>query len=481
MDKKTLVKGGFWIAFSTFSKRFFALLSNLILARLLLPEDFGIISLAYVFWSFITLFTQNSTGLFIIYKGTSDPRYLNTTYTISIILGSIFAVALSLASPLIAGFLNEPDLSGLLVAYAFNLLLSSVYYVYEGILVRRMQYLELSKVTLLASVARLVLTALAALSGLRYWSFAVGDFSFWVVAYFLARNYSEIRLRLQIVPEVRDEVLSYCLGAVGSSFGFYANLNLDNFVVGKVLGSTSLGFYSLGYQLTTALSKVINPVINQLGTPFFAQLPDEEQQKQSLLTVVEQTAFLVAPLHGLLYLVLDRSFISLIFGEQWISVADVIPGLLICSFFRVVNNPLKSMLSAKGRPDINAKVNLYISPVAVMAFILGARYGGIVGVSIAVAVVLGIVWTVYWWWTACRIFRWSLLDFSWVCFKPLAITAVALLLSFSLVIGVKQLVFIAVYLLCFRLFAPKQFKNYVLIIGQIWKKLTRSNQSSPEP
>lgn len=78
MSQNLLVKGGFWVAYGAITTRILALAGNLLLARLLLPSDFGVIGTAYIFWSFVNLFTQNTTASFIVYKGIDNERYLNT-------------------------------------------------------------------------------------------------------------------------------------------------------------------------------------------------------------------------------------------------------------------------------------------------------------------------------------------------------------------------------------------------------------------
>ncbi len=483
MKQVSWLKGGFWITCSNFSKRFFALLSNLILARLLMPSEFGVIGIAYVFWSFFTLFTQSSTGLFILYKGTKEKRYLETTYTVSVILGAIMALGLSATAPLIANFFKEPSLRWLLLAYAFNILLSSGYFVYAAILTSQMQYRALATDTMIASIARLVFTIGAALLGLRYWSFAVGDTAYWIVAFVLTRHTSGHHLRLRIDREIMSEVLSYCLGAVGTSFGFYANSNLDNFVVGKLLGSTSLGYYNLAYQLSMALSTILIPVINQIGTPVFAQLPDEQEQKDALFKVTKQVAYITTALYALLFLVIDEQVISLVFGSNWLPITTIIPWLLVSAYFRVINGPLKSMLSAKGLPGINARVNLCIAPVAVLGFIIGAQNGGILGVSLAAALVLGVVWTGYWWWTGCRVLGWPIKQFLVPCIQPILISLPALAVAYLisrpafaiwsfLPTILKPIIFILLYLISVRLVDPEQFSIYKDIARKLVKRLT---------
>jgi lipopolysaccharide exporter len=460
MKSSSLFKSGFWISFSTFATRICALISNLILARLLLPDEFGVISIAYVFWSFFTLFTQDTAGKFIVYKGTEDRRYLDTTYAISLLTGIVVAVALIICSPLIAKFFNEPQLTWLLFPYALNLVLSSAYYVYVGIMTSQMQYREMANIAFIASIARLITTAGAAACGLSYWSFAIGDTCNWLVGYLMSMYQSGHRLRFKIFPEVRSEVVSYSLGVAGSNLGYYTNANIDNFVVGKLLGSTSLGIYNLAYQLTMALATILSRVNLQLGMTVFAKLKDDREQEKTLFEVVEQTAFLTIPIYALFFLIIDKQVIRFIFGEPWVPLCTVIPGLLVFAYFRVINSSLDSMLCAKGYSNISARVNLHIAPIAVIGFILGAKNGEIIGVSIAVALILGIFWTFYWWKVGCQALNWKMKKFIVASFIPILIASPAIAASYNLSLLLKPITFLILYIFSLKILRPKQFTQY---------------------
>jgi O-antigen/teichoic acid export membrane protein len=462
-----IFKNGLWISYATFITRIFAFLSSLVLARLLQPSDFGIIGIAYVFWSFFSLFIQDTAGAFIIYKGIEHPKYVNTAYTISLLVGLALALGVTATSPLIASFFKEPVLTWILIAFAFNLILSSASYVYSSVMTRQMKYRGIANITLANSITRLLCTTVAAFLGFNYWSFVIGDTASWIVNCVLTRYYSGYKFRLQIDAEVRSEVQSFYFGTVASSFGLYTNFNIDNFAVGKLLGSASLGYYNLAYQLTNAFSSIANAVFNQLGMPVFAQLSDDKQQQNTLLKVVEQTAIITAAICTLIFLTADSQVVTFVFGEKWLPIVKVIPGLLIFSYFRIINSSLFSMLVAKGRPDINAKVNLQIAPIAVGSFILGANLGGIVGVSLAVAIVLGIGWTLYWWWAACRHLHWSFPKFIIPCFIPILLIIPGLVISVNLPLFIRPFTFISIYLIAIRIFHPQIFLQYKKRLNQL--------------
>jgi O-antigen/teichoic acid export membrane protein len=135
------------------------------------------------------------------------------------------------------------------------------------------------------------------------------------------------------------------------------------------------------------------------------------------------------------------------------------------------------MLSAKGRPGVNAKVNLYVAPLAVLSFLIGAQQGGIVGVSIAVAAVLGILWTVYWWWVGCRELGWSLRQFLIPCFIPAAIALLGICVSLSVPAILKPVLFIGFYLVGVRIVAAKQFSKYQSLLDRLLNRLLALRKS----
>lgn len=471
MKAATIFKNGLWITYATFATRIFAFGSNLVLARLLQPSDFGIIGIAYVFWSFFTLFTQKVASSFIIYKGIENKKYVNTAYTLSLLFGALIGLVVIAIAPLVGHFFNEPVLTWILIAFVFHLNMACLCFVHSGVMTRQMKYRAIANINLVSSIMRLLATIGSAFLGFKYWSFVIGDATYWIFNFALNRHYSGYKFRLQIDSEVKSEVISFYLGSVGSSFGNYVNYNLDSFTVGKILGNASLGFYNLAFQLTTALSNIFGSVINQLGMPIFAQLSDDEQQKNALLKVVEQTAILIVPIYALIFLMMDAQMVTFVFGAKWIPICKVIPGLLFFSYFSVINAPLYSMMIAKGRPDINARVNLQIAPIAVIGFVIGAYQGGIIGVSIASAIILGFGWNIYWWSAACRQLNWSYKQFIIPNFLPLLLIVPGILISYKLPLWARPFPLLITYLVIIRIFLSKYFFLYQSKINKVANRL----------
>jgi lipopolysaccharide exporter len=474
MNASLLLKNGFWTTYGALATKVLALVSNLLLARILMPSEFGIMSVAYIFWAFVNLFTQGTLGSYIVYKGVENKKHLDTTFTISLVIGCAIALVMLALSPLAARFFDIPVLSWIIAVFSFNFILSSVQSVYAGVLRSRMQYKELANATFIASLMRVMSTLGAAIAGLSYWSFVLGDTAYWVILTALTHRSAKHPFKFRIDRSIHKEVISYSLGATGSSLGFYINSNCDNFVIGKILGSTALGYYNFAYQLTLALSTVLNQVMDQVGMTAYAKIKDPQQQKQVLLEVIEHTAFIAALLYALSFLILSPQVITVVFGAKWLPSCAVIPWLLILAYCRVLNGPIFSMLAAVGRPDINAKVNLLIAPLAVAGFWSGARWSGILGVSITAALLLGTIWTAFCFWSGCRVFGWPFLKFLTPCLKAALIAIIAIYLSLGMPLYVQWLSFISIYLVLMRFIAKKQFFKYQSYLGLIFKHPTQT-------
>jgi hypothetical protein len=130
------------------------------------------------------------------------------------------------------------------------------------------------------------------------------------------------------------------------------------------------------------------------------------------------------------------------------------------------------MMIAKGRPDINARVNLQIAPIAVIGFIFGAYQGGIVGVSLVSATILGFGWSIYWWWTACRQLNWQLKQFCVANFLPLLLMIPGIIISLKLPLLMRPFPFLITYLIGVRIFVPKYFFLYQDKLGQLANRMT---------
>jgi O-antigen/teichoic acid export membrane protein len=163
----------------------------------------------------------------------------------------------------------------------------------------------------------------------------------------------------------------------------YFNSNLDYLVIGRLLGAEPLGYYTLAYNLIIVPVIKINPIITRVAFPVFAKVQhDEARLKKGYLTVVQALSFINFPIFfGLL--VTANLLVPVIFGQKWLPSIILVKILCGVGLLRSTGNPVGSLLLAKGHADWGFMWNLMLVATQVPGILMGAHYGGVVGVAVA--------------------------------------------------------------------------------------------------
>lgn len=170
----------------------------------------------------------------------------------------------------------------------------------------------------------------------------------------------------------------------------YFNANLDYLLIGALLGAKSLGYYTLAYNLVLRPSSMINPTITKVAFPVFAKVKNNtDKLKKGYLKVIQLLSSVNFPMMVGLAAVAPLA-VPVIFGEQWMPSIVLIQILTIVGLLQSINNPVGSLLLAKGRADLGFKWNVGLMITQIPGLYIGAKLGGTVGVAIAFAVLLGI-------------------------------------------------------------------------------------------
>lgn len=288
---------------------------------------------------------------------------------------------------------------------------------HAAVLTRQMKFQAVAICHIGAGLARLGgVLACAALDG-GVWAFAAGEIAMALVDALLKRYFSGYRFTYYLIPDksaVR-EVRSYISSLVGINLAVYANTNGDNFLIGKLLGTQSLGHYNLAYQLAMLPAFAISQ-INRINFSVLSQR-DNEGKRVYVCRMLELYALLYAPIYGVAFAIAPW-IIPLVYGSEWAATVSLFQIVLVFAYTRGFMAILGTALNAMNKPNINAAINWVLVPLSLPTFFLGARLGGVTGVAIAVALVMGVGATVWFWLATCRAAGWSVGDLSRPVFLP---------------------------------------------------------------
>ncbi|WOD37410.1 lipopolysaccharide biosynthesis protein [Nodosilinea sp. E11] len=422
---QSVAKSSLWLTISYGFSKALQLISQIFLARILTPEMFGVWGMVMVITTLAELFKDSAIAQVLVQRGLDNKPLADAVYSLGITISVIMFVAQSLLGYPLAQFFNEPIVWPLTAITALIFLVGAGAGSHGAVLSRRMQFRELAIADSGAGLARMGGAVVCASMGFGVWSFAIAEVARAIVDAGLKRWFSRYPFRyyLRPDPEAVRNVRSYISSLVGINLAVYANTNGDNLIVGRLLGAQALGFYSMAYQLAMLPAFALSQ-INRVNLAVISQR-DTIGQQRYVCKMLELCALLSAPIYGVGF-VIAPWLIPRLYGSEWTAVVPLFQVILIFAYSRGFMSILGTTLNALNKPQINAAINWVLVPAAVPAFLIGARWLGIMGVAIAAAGVMGIGASIWFWLATSRVMACPFLLLAKPVILPTGSAAVAL-------------------------------------------------------
>ncbi|MHA6727082.1 lipopolysaccharide biosynthesis protein [Chryseobacterium sp. A301] len=317
MSKSVFVRGVLFTALSRYSGIFMNLLVTAILARLIQPEAFGIITIAIVFSTFFSIISESGISSAIVQKKELKAIDMSNIFSLTIIAGSIFSLILFLFAPLISSFYEEANLTKILRLLCISLFFAIVNMVPNGILLRERRFKFISiRNTIIQFGCGIIAIIYAFLGGGIYAlliSPILGNFILFVVSY----------LPFKLVPSFAsvsktiNKIFSYSIYQFLFTFFNYFSRNLDNIFIGKALGFSVLGYYEKSYRLMLLPVTNISNVINLVAHPILSDYQNDVQViRKKYEKIVGALASIGFPLSVLLFFN-AKFIIDTVYGPNW--------------------------------------------------------------------------------------------------------------------------------------------------------------------
>lgn len=374
-----------WTTISQASRLGTQLLGVLILARLLPASDYGLIAMAAVVTGFASLFRDFGTAAAIIQKPDPSPQLLDSVFWLNVAFGVGLAVMLGLLAPLIAMGFAEPRLKEVLWILLLTFPIASLGAVHQALLEKASSFSPLAMVESTAAFIGLAGAVWAAWAGWGVFSLVLQA----VLSAFLTTA------GLWMVSRWRP-VLRWDAGEIRGVMGFSGNLvgfnvfnyfirNADNLLIGRFLGATDLGYYSMAYRLMLWPLQNISSVVSRALFPVFSRLQAEQGRLAgAYIRVAAAIALITAPLmFG--FFVLREPFVAVALGDRWQPVADVLVWLVPVGLLQSIGTTVGTLYYATGRTDVMFKWGIAAGLLVIPAFAIGLQWG-ITGVAAAYAV-----------------------------------------------------------------------------------------------
>ncbi len=373
--KKTLIRGGVYVAGANVIGQIVAVGVNVLLARLLLPEDFGLIALASTYIGFISLFSAVGFGSSIIYFKELDNKQLSSLYWLNWVFAAFTYLLVVSTSSWISTFYGQSELRDIVILSGVSILISPLFSLHYKLLERELKFKILSIWNLVCTVLGGSAGIIAALLGLGVYSLVLQT-----LVTILAKSIVYLRI-IRWRPIIYFDyngvkaMIWYAVKYKMSNSVLYIERNLDYLVLGKQFPSKVIGYYSFAYNIMYAPVKRVSYLFSNMLFPALSTIKDDHSR---LIHMFFKSVSLIAMVSfpAMAILSFNANFlIPFVFGAQWNSAIPIVQVLCFAGAIQSVSQPGAVVFPALGKPEISIYLSIIRTLLTVGAILIGARYG----------------------------------------------------------------------------------------------------------
>ncbi len=391
--KKKTFSGFKWIAVEQSSVQIIRFLLGIILARLLSPEDYGIIGLITVFLAISLSFINSGFGSALIQKKNRTEVDYSTVFYFNIAVSIVFWIILSLSSKFIADFFHQPLLVKITPIIGFNLVINAFGLIQISRMSIKLDFKSQAKATLIATVLSGLIGIIMAYTGYGVWA---------LVFQTLCRNF--INTCLLWYFEKWKPLLIFSRDSFKTLFSFGSKMlfsglivqiyqNIYKLIIGRFFSASDLGFYTRAKLFKDLPSTNLTVIMQKITFPVLSSLQDDDDKLLSAFKkFLKMTVFIVMPLMGGM-LILSEPLILFTIKEKWAPSIPFLQLLCFIGFLSPIHILNLTLLQVKGRSDLYLKleiikkilttISIFITfSISIKAMIIGSIVASFIGLYI---------------------------------------------------------------------------------------------------
>ncbi|MEO0597806.1 MAG: lipopolysaccharide biosynthesis protein [Chloroflexota bacterium] len=366
LARKTL-SGIIWAYASYFGRRIFTLLTTAILARLLVPADFGLVAFATIAVTFMETIRGFGINDALIYTDKDVEKAANTAFIFNILIGVGQCAFMFFAAPFALNFIDDPQVVPVMQVLGLIFIIVGFGQTHDALLQKELQFRKRFLPELLATVFKGIVSIILAFTGFGVWAIVYGQLV-GAIAQTIAKWYV-----LRWVPNFRfyieqaRSLWQYGVQVLMFSLLDNALEQADQFFIGIMLGQVQLGFYAIAARIPEMIIANLSLVLTQALFPAYSKLQhDIPRLKDWFIMTTKYTSFLSVPA-GIGMSVVAPELVLIVFGDQWVETIRFLQVLALLGMVATLPWSAGDVMKAIGKPDVSTKLllveSLYTFPM----------------------------------------------------------------------------------------------------------------------
>ncbi len=389
--KRRMIKGMMWVAIDKYSVLSINIIVSMVLARLLDPSDFGIVTLASICLAFISMLSGMGLGPAIIQQKDMTQKDIDSTFTFTILIGAFFSLVYFGLSWPIAHFYHNEQLVPICQLLSLTFFLGTINSLPETLMVKHQKFKENAIKSLLLVIITGPISIIAACNGMGVYSLMISPFVYAIGVFLYNRRYFPCNIDFHFSFDPIRKMASYSTYQLLFQFVNYFSRNLDKLIIGHWISITALGYYDKSYRLMQMPQNNLGSILNTVLQPNFSQYQDDKvTMSDKYLRVVSSIAAISFPL-GITLCLCGPELIILLYGAKWEAAIPCFQILALSIPLTMINSTTGAIYRASNATKYLFYVGVVNSGLMIIAFIIASYWGGNIE-SIALAWTLLNIW-----------------------------------------------------------------------------------------
>ena len=375
--------GVFWSVLRDGINEILHIPTAMVLARLLTPYEFGVSAAAYLFMHFAERATGLGFSAGLVRMKELRPDHIASVFTVDLAICTITWLLLTLGAPAIGGFFNSPEIAMLLPIAALKFLVTAFGPIPAALLSREFAFERRALTDWMGAITYSVSTIAFAWAGYSFWSLVYGDLLKSIVRHILLVYTSGWVPRLGFSRIALSEMFSFGMGVYAKGLLTYAAQNLDNLVVGRVLGVTALGLYDKAF---STMGRFVSRIaLSGPGVSFriFAIIHEDQERFRRAYRKVTLGASIVGFPCMAAAIVMAPNLFLVLFGDQWGAAVVPFQILGVAGMLKLLASFASSASQAKGRIWAEVTIQAIYAVLVVVGVIVLSPWG-VIGAAVGV-------------------------------------------------------------------------------------------------
>ena len=386
IDRNKIIKAVLWSFIGIAGRQGIVFLVSIFLARILNPDQFGLIAMITVFSNFGQLLLNFGFSQAVIQHSNISQEDLSTIFFFNISMGLAMCGLLYGASVPIAHFYNQPPLINLTRFISLIFIFNAFSIIQRTLLLKNIELKSETTIIILASLISGIIAILLAFNGFGVWALAIKIVSQSLLESLFFWLMNDWRPSWIFKFASLKKLFRFAANMFGAGIFNSLTVNVDNLIIGRLFTASQLGYFERSKNYNSLMQANLGAVFSKVTLPALSNLQNNSEKFLDYYRkMIRMVAWTVVPLF-LLFIIIAKPLVVLLITEKWLPSVVLLQILAASGFIHPISAIIVNAIAAKGRADIFFKLDILKTILYIIGILVGSMWG-IIGIAVAISLV----------------------------------------------------------------------------------------------